>query len=83
MPKYVRLKSKATGAEFTAHADIPFGTDVTVIDKPATNADGKPLPPKYKTSLSTPAEDAPTTSVSVTEPAATPKATKADSTPKE
>lgn len=51
MPKFVRLKSKVTGAEFTLSDDVELGNDVEVIDKPAVNGEGVPLAPKHKTHL--------------------------------
>lgn len=51
MPKFVRVKNKMTGSEYTVAADLPLGEDVVVLNKPATNRDGKPLPEKHKTNL--------------------------------
>lgn len=48
---YVRVKDKVTGHEFS----MPEGTfdedAVTVLDKPATDPGGVPLPVKHKTTV--------------------------------
>lgn len=52
MPEFIRVKNRNTGAEFTIAGSAIVGGDVEVLDKPAVDEhSGKPLPPKYKTSL--------------------------------
>lgn len=51
MPKFIRVKNKRTGSEFTISDAVALGDDVTKVDKPATNREGKPLPAKHKTNL--------------------------------
>lgn len=72
MPEFIRLRNDATGAEFTVPADIELGDDVTVIDKDATNREGVPLPPKYKTSLRSPGGRSPARQVATFEPPTNP-----------
>lgn len=46
MPEYVRVKCQSTKHEMSISADASReGWDV--IDKPATQSDGTPLPPKH------------------------------------
>ena len=54
MPNFVRIKHKTTGTEYTVSADIAIGSDAEVIDKPAVDDAGKPLPPKYKSPVLAP-----------------------------
>lgn len=55
MPKFVRVKDKKSGHEFTVAevrlADKRFADAVEVLDKPAVNASGKPLPAKPNVSI--------------------------------
>ncbi len=57
MHEYVRVKDPDTGHEFS----LPVGTfdpdTVTVLDKPATDPGGAPLPPKHKTTVAKAAEN--------------------------
>ena len=49
MSEFVRVKDKATGHEYSARR--PDLDKVEVLDKPAVDRNGRPLPPKYKTSV--------------------------------
>lgn len=53
-PTHVRVKDDATGHELTVtrarFENAPKGA-FTVVDKPAVQADGTPVPPKYKTTV--------------------------------
>jgi hypothetical protein len=52
MPELVRVKDKKTGHEFSWPADLVEGVEgVEVIDKPAVDANGEPIPAKHKTSV--------------------------------
>jgi hypothetical protein len=51
MAKFIRVKNKKTGSEYTIANSVALGDDVQEIAKPATNRDGKPLPAKHKTNL--------------------------------
>lgn len=56
---FVRVKQKATGHELSVDSEWArrFAEAYTVLDKkPATDAAGDPLPPKYMTSVSSEAE---------------------------
>lgn len=55
MPDKVRVKQKATGHELTVDEEWAdqFPDDYEVLDKDAVDAAGDPLPPKYKTTVST------------------------------
>lgn len=64
MPEYVRVKQAKTGH----HLSVPVGHykaappgAYQVLKQPATTPDGRPLPPKYHTSVSTEAEKKSTT----------------------
>jgi len=46
MSDFIRVKSKSTGAEFTLSASAERGDDVEVVDKPAVDDLGRPLPEK-------------------------------------
>lgn len=50
MPEYVRVRSKATGHEFTITKD-QLSEAVVEIDKPALGSDLTPAPVKYRTPL--------------------------------
>lgn len=50
MPEYVRVTDEVKPRrEYTITAELAesLGSDVKVLDKPATGVDGYPLPPKY------------------------------------
>lgn len=50
MPEYVRVTDEVKPRrEYTITAELAesLGSNVTVLDKPATGIDGYPLPPKY------------------------------------
>ena len=51
--RLVRVRDNATGHEYTLDHTLT-AKGVTVIDKPATDREGKPLPPKMRTTLPTP-----------------------------
>ena len=53
MPEYVRVKQKETGAEVSIFRHMyDFAPDAyDLLDKPATNAGGDPLPTKHKTTV--------------------------------
>lgn len=59
MPEYVRVRD-SSGHEITVRADLPPGhprgvkDGMTVLDKPAVNRLGVPLPPKHRTPLGEP-----------------------------
>lgn len=63
MPDYLRVKQSDTGHELTVSRSMyDFAPDsYSVLDKPATDAGGNPLPPKHKTSVSTEAAKKATT----------------------
>lgn len=47
MPEYVRVKQSETGHEFSIVASaLAAFPELVVLDKPATRADGRPLPVK-------------------------------------
>lgn len=55
MPEYVRVKQKETGHELSvpvAHLEA-YPDGYAEVKKDAVDAAGDPLPPKYKTSVST------------------------------
>lgn len=50
MPEYVRVTDEVKPRrEYTITAELAesLGSDIKVLDKPATGDDGYPLPPKY------------------------------------
>ena len=52
MPDYIRVKAKDTKHELSI-VESAFDPDAyDKVDKPATSADGTPLPPKHHKSLS-------------------------------
>lgn len=53
MPDYIRVKQKDTGHEVSILQSMyDFAPDAyMVLDKPATNAGGDVLPPKFKTTV--------------------------------
>lgn len=55
MTDHLRVKQNETGHELTvSRTAYEFAPDgYTVLDKPATDAGGNPLQPKYKTSVAT------------------------------
>lgn len=61
MPKFVRVKNRITGSEYTVADTVALGEDVEPVDSPATNRDGKPLPPSHKTTLTVPGSEGSTT----------------------
>lgn len=48
---FVRVKDPATGAEFTIDERAVKGMGVSVLDKDAVDVNGRPLAPKYPTTL--------------------------------
>jgi len=46
MSTFKRVKDKATGIEYSTRR--PIHRKVEVLNKPATNDQGKPLPPEHK-----------------------------------
>ena len=50
--EYVRVKDAATKHEYSVVASAVDSEHMTVLDKPATFRDGRPLPPKHHKSLS-------------------------------
>ncbi len=48
MTDFLRVKDNETGHEFSARRPNP--AKVTVLDKPAVDADGRPLPAKHNVS---------------------------------
>lgn len=49
MTEFVRVKQKETGHELsvpTSHAEASDG--YSIVDKPAVDSAGRPLPPKYR-----------------------------------
>ena len=52
MPNYIRVKDKATGHEFSLPEGSFDEADATVLDRPATDAGGVPLPVKHNTTKS-------------------------------
>lgn len=56
MADYVRIKDNGTGHEFSMHAGTFDEKGVTILDKPATDPGGEPLPVKYKTTVNQAAE---------------------------
>ena len=58
MPNYIRVKDKATGHEFSLPEGSFDEADATVLDRPATDAGGEPLPTKYRTTVSKAAKGA-------------------------
>lgn len=59
MQTYLRVKQNDTGHELSlSQTQYDFAPDTfTVLDKPATDAGGNPLPPKHKTSVTQSAAD--------------------------
>lgn len=53
---YVRVKDKTTGHEFSLPEGSFDEADATVLDKPATDPGGDPLPVKYHTTVNKAAE---------------------------
>jgi hypothetical protein len=53
MPELVRVKDTTTGHEFSwpAHLIGDGVEGVEVIDKPAVDGNGEPVPPKHKTTV--------------------------------
>lgn len=47
MPEFVRAKDKATKHEYSVVASAFDEEHMTLLDKPAMNCDGSPLPPKH------------------------------------
>lgn len=70
MSEFQRVKSKATGHEYTARRPNPDKVDV--LDKRAVDAAGRPLRAKPKTSVAAKAK-AKNTPTNGTEPATTPE----------
>lgn len=52
MPEYIRVRQRETGHELSIIASAYTETAYERVDKPATSADGEPLPPKYHKPLS-------------------------------
>lgn len=68
MTKWVRVKDKMTGHEYTV-ARVNESLHEVLEDKPATSKNGRPLPPKYhvkKDGTAAPAENKETTDTSAT-----------------
>lgn len=60
MTKFVRVRDKTTGHQYTTTAvRAAQNPNLQVVDRPATNVSGHPLPPKYrvKAAASKPASD--------------------------
>lgn len=54
MSDYVRVKQADTGHEMTLpveHVEAADSGSYTVLDKPAVDEGGSPLPPKFKTTV--------------------------------
>lgn len=58
MSKMVRVKQTETGHELSVDSEWAerFAEGYDVLDKPAVSSTGDPLPPKYRTSVSSEAE---------------------------
>lgn len=50
MPEFIRVRCKSTKHEKSIPASAPLG-GYEVLDKPATNPDGTPLPDKHHVAL--------------------------------
>ena len=50
MPEYVRIREAQTGAQITVSRDYAeaYPEGLEILDKPAVNADGRPLPNKLR-----------------------------------
>lgn len=52
MAKYVRVKDRKTGHEFSWPAHLVEGVEgIDVLDRPATDANGERLPVKHRTTV--------------------------------
>lgn len=51
MSEFVRVRDKVTGHHFSMPVSGFDPDEVVELKQPATNSDGDPLPPKYKTTV--------------------------------
>lgn len=71
MSDFVRVKDKVTGDEYSARR--PNLSLVDVLDKPAVDRNGRPLPQKPKTSVAAKVAEQKKTPTNGAEPAKTPE----------
>lgn len=71
MSEFVRVKDKTTGHEYSVRRPDPKRVDV--LDKPAVDRNGKPLPAKPKTTVAAVASAKKKTTPNGGEPAETPE----------